>query len=99
LVFLLANCGIVGGYLLLSGSTTPYGGNEWLITEVVTVPLVEETMWRGAVFAALCAAFGRMYSDGVGTTLAVWSSGVAFGLLHAANALVGVLGLLSPCRC
>lgn len=90
LLILVANCGVVGGYLLLSGGTTPYSGNEWLITEVVTVPVVEETMWRGAVFAVLCAAFGRLYPDRVATTLAVWSSGLAFGLLHAANALVGV---------
>jgi membrane protease YdiL (CAAX protease family) len=90
LLTLLANCGIVGGYLLLTRGTTPYSGHEWLITEVVTVPLVEETMWRGAVFAMLCAAFARIYPDHMGTTLAVWAGGIAFGLLHAANALVGV---------
>lgn len=90
LVMLVANCGIVAGYLLLSGSTTPYSGNQWLFTEVVTVPLVEETMWRGAVFAALLLAFRRIYPDGRALTWAVWSSGIAFGLLHGGNALVGV---------
>lgn len=54
------------------------------------MPLVEETMWRGAVFAVLLAAFQRIYPDGAATTLAVWSSGRAFGLLHGAHALVGV---------
>lgn len=90
LVFLVANCAIVGGYVLLSGSPTPYSGNEWLLTEVVTVPVVEEAMWRGAVFAVLLSTLGRSYPDGGALTLTVWSSGVAFGLLHAANLLVGV---------
>lgn len=90
LLFLVANVGIVGGYLLLSGNTTPYSGKEWLLTEVVIVPLVEETMWRGVVFAILVAAFRRIQSERAATTWAVWLSGLAFGLLHGANALVGV---------
>lgn len=87
---LVANCGVVGAYLVYSGGATPYSGNEWLLTEVVVVPLVEETMWRGAVFAALLSAFRGIYSGARATTLAVWSSGLAFGLLHATNVLVGV---------
>ncbi len=90
LLFLVANCGVVGGYLLLSGNTTPYSGNEWLLTEVVIVPLVEETMWRGVVFAILVAGFRRIRPERVATTYAVWLSGLAFGLLHGANALVAV---------
>ncbi|MGA8047472.1 MAG: CPBP family intramembrane glutamic endopeptidase [Dermatophilaceae bacterium] len=88
-VFLLANCGIVGGYLLLAGPT-PYGGTEWLVTEVVTVPLVEETAWRGLVFAALLAALRRSGPEARAVTISVWASGIAFGLAHAANALVGL---------
>jgi membrane protease YdiL (CAAX protease family) len=87
---LVVNCGIVGGYLLLSGSATPYSGNEWLMTEVLVVPLVEETMWRGAVFAALLSVLRRIRGEGRATTYAVWLSGLAFGLLHGANGLVGV---------
>jgi membrane protease YdiL (CAAX protease family) len=90
-LFLLAvNCGVVGGYLLLTGGSTPYSGNEWLLTEVLTVPLVEETLWRGAVFAVLLAAFRRIHPEGGATTRTIWASGLAFGLLHGANALVGV---------
>jgi len=89
LVMLVANCAIVGGYLLLTGAT-PYSGNQWLLTEIVTVPLVEETMWRGAVFAALLMAFGRVHPPERAMTWAVWSSGIAFGLLHGGNALIGV---------
>lgn len=89
LLFLVANCGIVGGYLLLSGNTTPYSGTQWLLTEVVIVPLVEETMWRGVVFAMLLSAFRRIQPQGTATTSAVWLSGLAFGLLHTANALAG----------
>ena len=90
LLMLVANCGIVAGYLWLSGGSTPYSGNVWLVTEVVTVPLVEETMWRGLVLAVLLLALGRLYTDTQATHLAVWLSGLAFGLLHAGNALAGV---------
>lgn len=89
IVLLLANCGIVGGYLLLAGAT-PYSGTEWLVTEVVTVPLVEETMWRGLVFAALLAALRRGGPEARSVTVAIWAGGIAFGLAHAANALVGL---------
>lgn len=90
LLFLVANCGIVAGYLVLSGNTTPYSGNQWLFTEVVTVPLVEETMWRGVVFAVLLGTLRRVQPEGTATTYAIWCSALAFGLLHGANALVGV---------
>lgn len=90
LIMLVANCGLVAGYLILTGNTTPYSGNQWLFTEVVTVPLVEETMWRGAVFAALLLAFGRVYPPGRAAVWTVWAGGFAFGLLHGSNALVGV---------
>lgn len=89
LVMLIANCGIVGVYLWLTNSATPYSGNQWLVTEVVTVPLVEETMWRGVVLAVLLLAFQRLYPANPSGHLAVWSSGLAFGLLHAGNALAG----------
>jgi membrane protease YdiL (CAAX protease family) len=87
---LLANCGFIAAYLWLTGSSTPYSGNQWLVTEVVTVPLVEETLWRGLVFTALLAALRHTQSDSASRHLAVWFSGLAFGLLHAANLLAGV---------
>lgn len=90
LIMLLANCAVIGAYLLLTGSSTPYSGNQWLLTEVLTVPLVEEIFWRGLVFATLLLVFRRIYSDGTSTILAVWLSGIAFGLLHANNLAAGV---------
>lgn len=90
LLMLLANCGIVFGYLWFSGGGTPYSGNQWLVTEVVTVPLVEETMWRGLVFAVLLLALSRLHPYNRAVHLTVWSSGLAFGLLHAGNVLAGV---------
>jgi membrane protease YdiL (CAAX protease family) len=89
-ILLVANCGIVAGFLLLSGSTTPYSGDQWLVTEVAIVPLVEETMWRGAVLAALLAALLRVQPRAAATTFAVWFSAAAFGLAHGANVLAGV---------
>jgi uncharacterized protein len=90
LVMLIANCGIIAAYLALTGSTTPYSGNQWLITEVITVPLFEEIVWRGIVFTALLVALRRVYAESTSMRLAVWFSGLAFGLLHANNALFGV---------
>jgi membrane protease YdiL (CAAX protease family) len=90
LVMLLANCGIVAGYLWLTGRGTPYSGNEWLVTEVVIVPLVEETFWRGLVFVAFLGAFRLLYSENAAIHSAVWVSGLAFGALHIGNALAGV---------
>jgi membrane protease YdiL (CAAX protease family) len=90
LVMLLANCGVIAGYLWATGTTTPYSGNQWLVTEVITVPVIEETFWRGFVFTTLALALQRLYSEKTSSHLAVWFSGLAFGLLHAANVLAGV---------
>jgi membrane protease YdiL (CAAX protease family) len=90
LIMLLVNCGVVAAYLLLTGSSTPYSGNQWFVTEVVIVPLVEETFWRGIVFTLLVMAFRQFYPEKTSTLLSVWFSGVAFGLLHGNNILVGV---------
>jgi membrane protease YdiL (CAAX protease family) len=86
---LLANCGLVGGFLWLSGST-PYSGNQWLLTEVITVPVVEEVLWRGLVLSVLLLALERQHSTPMVRHLAVWLVGLAFGLLHAGNLLAGV---------
>src|SRR5512146_1194045 len=32
---LVANCGIIVAYLWLTGSGTPYSGNQWLATEIL----------------------------------------------------------------
>lgn len=89
LLLLVLNCGIVGGYLALTGGT-PYSGNEWLLTETVWVPLVEELVWRGVVFTLLLLWLRKAYTDSVSRALAVAISGVVFGLLHANNLLYGV---------
>lgn len=89
LILLVLNCGIVGSYLALSGST-PYSGNEWLLTETVWVPLVEETVWRGVVFTLLLIGLQKYYSRRTSTILAIWIGGVVFGLLHGNNIFFGV---------
>ncbi len=90
LVMLLINCGVVAAYLILSGSTTPYSGSQWLLTEVVTVPLVEELFWRGLVFSILLKLLQFRSNGAASLSLAAWLSGLAFGFLHAGNALAGV---------
>lgn len=90
LIMLIANCGIVAGYLWLTGGGTPYSGNQWLVTEVITVPVLEELFWRGLVFAGLLLAFRQLYKENTANHLAVWVSGLAFGLLHGGNTLAGV---------
>ena len=89
LLLTVLNCGVIGTYLWLSGGT-PYSGNQWLLTEVITVPIVEEIFWRGAVFTVLQAALRKIYPEAASTGWAIALSGIAFGLLHAANGLAGV---------
>jgi len=88
LIILVINVAVIAAYLLLSGGT-PYSGSSMLINEVITVPLVEEIMWRGFVFAALLAVLRRFSSEKNSGILAGVYSGVCFGLLHATNALAG----------
>jgi uncharacterized protein len=85
---LALNVAVVAGYRLLSGGT-PYTGLEMLINEAVTVPLVEEVMWRGIVFAVLLGVLRRWLPEGRAGALAAVFSGVCFGLLHSSNALFG----------
>jgi membrane protease YdiL (CAAX protease family) len=90
LLMLLANCGVIAAYLVLTRQGTPFSGNQWLLTEVVIVPVVEETFWRGLVFTALLLALRRPCFSRAGMHLAVWLSGIAFGLLHVKNVVAGV---------
>jgi membrane protease YdiL (CAAX protease family) len=87
---LLVNCGVIAAYLWLARSSTPYSGNQWLVTEVVTVPLVEEMLWRGLVFAVVLGVLQRWHGPDASQHLAVWASGLAFGWLHLANLAAGV---------
>ena len=90
LFMLIANCGVIAAYLWLTSSTTPYSGNQWLVTEIIIVPIVEETFWRGLVFFLLLKVLSRFYSEKTSTVLTVLLSGLAFGLLHANNLFAGV---------
>jgi membrane protease YdiL (CAAX protease family) len=90
LLMLLANCGVIAAYLWLTGTTTPYSGNQWLVTEIIIVPLVEETFWRGLVFFVMLWALRKFNTESTSTTLAILLSGLAFGLLHANNLFAGV---------
>jgi membrane protease YdiL (CAAX protease family) len=84
------NCGVVALFLFISGSSTPYSGNQWLVTEIVLVPLIEELFWRGLVFSVLFALLLKSLPSRRSLVFTIWAGGIAFGLLHAANALAGV---------
>jgi len=90
LLMLLANCGVIAAFLWLTGSTTPYSGNQWLVTEIIIVPIVEETFWRGLVFFVMLWVLSKFNSESTSTTLTIVLSGLAFGLLHTNNLLAGV---------
>jgi membrane protease YdiL (CAAX protease family) len=90
LVMLLANCGVIAAYFWLTGSTTPYSRNQWLVTEIIIVPIVEETFWRGMVFFVLLWALRKFTAKNTCTTLTILLSGLAFSLLHANNFFAGV---------
>jgi membrane protease YdiL (CAAX protease family) len=90
LVMLVVNCGVIAAYLWLTNSTTPYSGNQWLVTEIIIVPIVEETFWRGLVFFVLLQVLQRLTSENTSITLTILLSGLAFGLLHANNLFAGV---------
>lgn len=89
-IMMTVNCGVIAAYLWLTGSSTPYSGNQWLLTEVVTVPVIEEIVWRGIVFTALLLLSRRFFGENVSQHLTVWLSGLAFGLVHVVNGLAGV---------
>lgn len=86
---LVINCGVVAAFILLTGAT-PYSGNQWLLTEVVVVPIVEELAWRGVVLSTVLAVLNRAGVGGASSHIAVWTAGVAFGMLHLGNVLAGV---------
>lgn len=90
LSIIIINCVVVGAFLFLSGSSTPYSGNQWLFTEIIIVPLVEELFWRGLVFSLLFVLLEKNLSKGQSLGLSAWLSGIAFGLMHAGNALAGI---------
>ncbi|OGO13412.1 MAG: hypothetical protein A2Z66_14095 [Chloroflexi bacterium RBG_13_66_10] len=95
LVMLLANCGVIAAYLWLTGATTPYSGDQWLVTEAIIVPVVEETIWRGLVLTILLGLLRALHSENASVHLAVWFGGLTFGMLHLANALAGVPALFA----
>jgi membrane protease YdiL (CAAX protease family) len=90
LIMLVANCGVIAVYLWLTGGGTPYSGNQWLVTEAIIVPVIEETFWRGIVLMLMLTLLKRFQPENSSNHLAVWSTGIAFGLLHLANAFAGV---------
>ncbi len=87
--FLIAICSVVAAFVLLTHAT-PYSGNQWLITEAVTVPLVEELMWRGIVLSSVLLLLKKAGVGRAAAPIAVWSTGIVFGALHLGNALAGV---------
>jgi membrane protease YdiL (CAAX protease family) len=90
LIMLVVNCGVIAVYLWLTDGGTPYSENQWLITEAITVPVIEETFWRGIVLMLMLILLKRFQPEDSSSHLSVWSTGIAFGLLHLANAFAGV---------
>jgi membrane protease YdiL (CAAX protease family) len=88
LVMLVINVAVILGYRILAGGT-PYTGIDMLFNEVITVPIVEEIVWRGIIFAGLLAILRRFLPEGSSGILAGVYSGICFGLLHSTNALFG----------
>lgn len=86
---LLVNCGVVAAFLLITGAA-PYGGNQWLLTEVITVPVVEELLWRGVILSVVLVLLKRLSPGRTAAHVAVWSTGIAFGVLHLGNLAAGV---------
>lgn len=89
-IMAVVNCGVIAAYLILTSSTTPYSGNQWLATEVIIVPLVEETFWRGIVFSLVLMLSRNYLPEKSSQSLTIWSTGIAFGILHANNLFAGV---------
>ncbi len=86
LVVSIAVCAFTAICLALT-PRTPYSGANWAV-EMILVPVSEEMMWRGVIFALVYNAFGKLFHDKVAVTLTVIFSSVAFGLAHVSNVLV-----------
>lgn len=87
---LLVNCGVVVAFILVTGAT-PYGGNQWLFTEAIAVPVIEELVWRGIALSTVLLLLTEAGAGRSSVHLAVWSTGVVFGALHLADALLAFL--------
>jgi len=87
-LMLCVNMAVIGVYLFLTGGT-PYSGLEILVNEVITVPFVEEVVWRGIVFSAILAVLDKFLPENQSGILSAIYSGICFGLLHSTNALLG----------
>jgi membrane protease YdiL (CAAX protease family) len=81
---LAAGAAVTAGILLATGPI-PFSDASWFI-ETVDVPITEELVFRGVLFAALLGAFGRLHPARTAVLLAVVVNGLAFGLAHVANA-------------
>jgi membrane protease YdiL (CAAX protease family) len=83
LLLTLAMSAFAAAALTLVGSNPFRGANA--IVQAVAVPLSEELIFRGVLFTLVLAALRRVHGPGRALWLAVWISGVAFGIGHLNN--------------
>jgi membrane protease YdiL (CAAX protease family) len=66
---------------------TPYSGANWAV-EMILVPVSEEMMWRGVIFAIIYKLLSKLHDEKTVMILSVLFSSAAFGLAHISNVLV-----------
>jgi membrane protease YdiL (CAAX protease family) len=83
LLVTLAMSAFAAGALTLVGSN-PFRGADPIV-QVVAVPISEELVFRGVLFALVLGALRRLHAPGRALWLAVVISGAAFGIGHLNN--------------
>ena len=80
------------GFILLNGPI-PFHNFPW--TQFTLVPLSEEAVFRGVLFAAILYLLRRAGAGERSTVLAIWFSAIAFGLAHSSNYLYFPAGFVT----
>jgi membrane protease YdiL (CAAX protease family) len=83
LLLTLAMSVFAAAALTLIGSNPFRGANP--VIQVIAVPLSEELVFRGVLFALVLGALSRVHASGRALWLAAVISGVAFGIGHLNN--------------
>lgn len=79
-------------YVLLVGSTPYHGGILQLLPNLLLVPLGEEMIFRGILFAGLLYVLDKLYPPKTSAALAIIFSAVSFGFAHANNLFYNPIG-------
>lgn len=79
-------------YVLLAGPTPYHGGILQLLPNLLLVPLGEEMIFRGILFAGLLYFLVRLHPPRTSAVLAIMFSAVSFGFAHANNLFYNPIG-------